>query len=521
MNSSTCRAIIAGQPRVSTPLILVVDDNPPLRYALGRTLRQHRFDVIEAGDGATALELAASAQPDLILLDVNLPDINGFDVTRRLKLGERTKNIPILQISASFVQMEHRVEGLAAGADAYLVEPVEPGELVANIRALLRMRDAEAGLQRTTAMLAAVVDASPLAIVVFDPKRHIRTWNPAAERLFGYSAEEMVGHSADRSPLAAIGGDGIALPLARGESVTALDVIATRKDGTRIDLSIFAAPLGASGLSGSVALVEDVSERKRYERERADLLARERDARREAEAASRLKDEFLATLSHELRTPLNAIMGWASILRKNALDDQGRTRAVEVIERNARSQQQLVNDILEVSRIIRGQLRLELATIDLVETVRAAVDSVRPSVAAKHQAMVADYPASPVMVSADRERIQQVFWNVLSNATKYTPRDGSIHVSIAPDSTEVAVVVRDNGIGIAPNVLPHIFERFRQGDATTTREYGGLGLGLAIVRHLVEAHGGAVRADSEGLGRGSAFTVVLPLTRAVQQAPVM
>ena len=167
------------------PLILVVDDNPPLRYALGRTLRQHGFDVIDASTGEDALRLGSTEQPDLVLLDVNLPDIHGFDVARRLKAGERTKTIPILQISASFVQMEHRMAGLAAGADAYLVEPVEPGELVANIRALLRMRDAEAGLQRTTAMLAAVVEASPLPIVVFDRDGVIRTWNPAAERLFG------------------------------------------------------------------------------------------------------------------------------------------------------------------------------------------------------------------------------------------------------------------------------------------------------------------------------------------------
>jgi PAS domain S-box-containing protein len=496
---------------VSTPLILVVDDNPPLRYALGRTLRQHRFEVIEAGDGASALELAESAHPDLILLDVKLPDINGFDVARKLKLNELTKTIPILQISASFVQLGHRVEGLAAGADGYLVEPVEPGELVANIRALLRMRDAEAGLQRTTATLAAVVESSPLAIVVFDRDGRIRTWNRAAERLFGYSTEEMLGRSGNDSPLACLTTPDIAERLARGESITALEAGATRKDGTDIDLSIFAAPLGPTGSPGSVALVEDVSTRKRYERERADLLARERDARREAEAASRLKDEFLATLSHELRTPLNAIMGWASILRNHPLDDEGRTRAVEVIERNARGQQQLVNDILEVSRIIRGQLRLELVPIDLVEAVRAAVDSVGPTMAAKHQAMTTDYPSSPVLVSADRERLQQVFWNVLSNAAKYTPRDGRIHVSIAPDSTEVAVVIRDNGIGIAPNVLPHIFERFRQGDTGTTRQFGGLGLGLAIVRHLIEAHGGAVRAESDGLGQGAAFTVVLPL----------
>ena len=182
---------------MSAPLILVVDDNSPLRYALGRTLRHHGFEVIDAATGADALRLGDSEQPDLVLLDVNLPDIHGFDVARRLKSGERTKSIPILQISASFVQMQHRMEGLAAGADAYLVEPVEPGELVANIRALLRMRDAEAGLERTTAMLAAVVEASPLPIVVFDRDGMIRTWNPAAERLFGYTSAEIVGRVAD------------------------------------------------------------------------------------------------------------------------------------------------------------------------------------------------------------------------------------------------------------------------------------------------------------------------------------
>jgi PAS domain S-box-containing protein len=479
-------------------------------------LRQHRFDVIEAGDGASALELAANAQPDLVLLEVNSPDIHGFDVARRLKLNERTKGIPILQISASVADTEHRVDRLDTGADAYLAEPVEPGELVANIRALLRMRDAEAGLQRTMAMLSAVVDASPLAIVVFDRESHIRSWNPAAQRLFGYSAEEMIGRSAEEGPLESLVAAGLSARLARGESATAFEAHTTRKNGNGIDLSVFAAPLGSPGSSGSVALIEDVSARNRYEHERAELLARERDARREAEAASRLKDEFLATLSHELRTPLNAILGWTSILQKGRLDEQHRAHAVDVIERNARSQQQLVDDILEVSRIIRGQLRLELAIIDLVESVRAAVESVRPSMVAKHQTMTGDYPQTPMLVSADRERLQQVFWNVLSNATKYTPRDGRIDVRIAPDSTGVAVVVRDNGIGIAPNVLPHIFERFRQGDAGTTREYGGLGLGLAIVRHLVDAHGGTVRAESNGLGQGSAFTVVLPLASTSQ-----
>ena len=370
----------------SAPLILVVDDNPPLRYALGRTLRQHGFDVIDASTGEEALRLGATEQPDLVLLDVNLPDIHGFDVARRLKAGERTKTIPILQISASFVQMEHRMEGLAAGADAYLVEPVEPGELVANIRALLRMRDAEAGLQRTTAMLAAVVEASPLPIVVFDRDGVIRTWNPAAERLFGYTAQEMVGRTDGAAGPAILADATILAHLQRGESVNGQEQRYERKDGTRLDVCVFAAPLDRSSAPGHVAILEDISGRKLFEQERADLLTREQDTRREAEAANRLKDEFLATLSHELRTPLNAIMGWASMLKQDALDAGGRERALEIIERNARSQQQLINDILDVSKIIRGQLRLELQPVNVVESVRAVIESVRPTAQAKRQA---------------------------------------------------------------------------------------------------------------------------------------
>jgi PAS domain S-box-containing protein len=501
---------------VPAPRILIVDDNAPLRYAVGRTLRQHGFEVLEAATGEEALTAAASEQPDLILLDVNLPDIHGFEVARGLKHDERTRSIPILQISASFVQLEHRMAGLAAGADAYLVEPVEPGELVANIRALLRMRDAEAGLQRTTAMLAAVIEASPLAITVLDRDRVIRRWNPAAERLFGYSAADLVGQDlsavADEQFQAAFPVDeGLLDRVARNESVSALERRARRRDGTWIDVSIFAAPLPGSPSQGYVAILEDISDRKRYERERSGLLAREREARREAEAANRLKDEFLATLSHELRTPLNAVMGWVRMLQTDALDADGRARALAVIERNAQSQEQLIGDILEVSRIIRGQLRLDMKPVDLVEVVHAAVDSVNPTVVAKRLELTVQLPSGPVVISGDRERLQQILWNLLSNAAKYTPRDGRIVVTISSDPQEVAVAVRDSGVGIAPGVIPHIFERFRQGDSGTTREFGGLGLGLAIVRHLTEAHGGTVHAHSDGLGRGAAFTVTFPL----------
>ena len=495
---------------MSAPLILVVDDNPPLRYALGRTLRQHGFDVIDAATGEEALRLGAAEQPDLVLLDVNLPDIHGFDVARRLKQGERTKAIPILQISASFVQMEHRMEGLAAGADAYLVEPVEPGELVANIRALLRMRDAEAGLQRTTAMLAAVVEASPLAIAVFDRDGVIRTWNPAAERLFGHPAADIVGKTATSVGAAFLVDGNILARLDRGEAVNGIEERLQRGDGTSLDVAVFAAPLDRSTAPGYVAIVEDISGRKQFERERADLLTREREARREAEAANRLKDEFLATLSHELRTPLNAIMGWASILKQEVVDPTRRDHALEVIERNARSQQQLIDDILDVSKIIRGQLRLDMEPVNVIEALRAAIESIGPTAEAKQQRLRATLPEQPVLVAGDAQRLQQIFWNVLTNAVKYTPRDGEISVAVTPDGTDVSVSVRDSGVGISADVLPHVFERFRQGEGGPAREFGGLGLGLAIVRHLTEMHGGSVQAESGGAGQGAVFTVILP-----------
>ena len=513
----TQQSLAHHNPSVPAPRILIVDDNAQLRYALARTLRQHAFEVIEVATGDEALRVATAERPDLVLLDVNLPDIHGFDVARGLKSGARTKNIPILQISASFVRMEHRMAGLEAGADAYLVEPVEPGELVANIRALLRMRDAEAGLQRTRSMLAAVVEASPLAIIVFEHSGVVRTSNPAAEALFGYPGG---GRGADAGDppegagamrLDFLQDPALLGPLSRGEIVTALEREGQRHDGALIALSIFAAPLDPASMDGYVAIIEDISMRKRFERERSDLLARERDARREAEAANRLKDEFLATLSHELRTPLNAVMGWASMLRQRSLDDEGRTRAIEIIERNARSQQQLIGDILEVSQIIRGQLRLDMQRLDLVEVLRAAIESANPTATARRQELRASLPDQPIFVSGDRERLQQIFWNLLSNAMKYTPRQGRIGVEVQSETHDVLVHVRDTGVGIAPAVLPHIFERFRQGDAGPTREFGGLGLGLAIVRHLAEAHGGTVRAESDGRSKGSTFTVALPL----------
>jgi signal transduction histidine kinase/ActR/RegA family two-component response regulator len=261
-------------------------------------------------------------------------------------------------------------------------------------------------------------------------------------------------------------------------------------------------------------LQQEVAERKQAEQERARLLVREQAARAEAEAANRAKDEFLATLSHELRTPLTSILGWSHLLRSGNLPDDTTASALETIERNARAQSQLIDDLLDVSRIITGQLRLDIGPVEIAGIIAAAVDSVRPAASAKKIALHAELGPMPVSLLGDATRLQQVAWNLLSNAVKFTPQGGRVDVWLRRINSHVEVRVEDSGQGISADFLPHVFERFRQADGTTTRRHGGLGLGLAIARHLVELHGGTIRADSQGEGRGAAFTFSLPLTTA-------
>jgi signal transduction histidine kinase len=240
--------------------------------------------------------------------------------------------------------------------------------------------------------------------------------------------------------------------------------------------------------------------------------AREKEARRQAEEANRLKDEFLATLSHELRTPLNAILGWAQMLRSGKLDASTTHRAVETIERNAKAQAQLIADILDVSRIITGKLRLELGPVNLPRVIEAVLDSVRPAAEAKaiRLSVILDPLATPVL--GDSDRLQQVIWNLLSNAIKFTPKEGLVGVVLRQvDGASLEIEVRDSGIGIRPDFLPYVFDRFRQAESSITRSHGGLGLGLSIVRHLIELHGGTVEVESEGEGQGATFLVRLPL----------
>ena len=271
--------------------------------------------------------------------------------------------------------------------------------------------------------------------------------------------------------------------------------------------------------AGYIGSVIDIHDRRRAEQERLQLLDDMRRAWKEAEAASRSKDEFLATVSHELRTPLNAILGWAQILELGPTDEEKQRRGLQSIHRNAKAQAQLIDDLLDLSRIVSGKMRLDVRTVDLPPILESAVEALRPAAEAKQIRLqrVLDPQAGPI--AGDADRLRQVVWNLLSNAVKFTPRGGRVEVRLERVSSHVEIVVADSGIGISPEFLPHVFDRFRQFDSSASRSHGGLGLGLAIVRHLVELHGGTVDVRSPGLDQGSTFIVALPVSIARLDGP--
>lgn len=386
------------------------------------------------------------------------------------------------------------------------------GQFIGRTRVELAMRVSE---QRTRTVLETALDA----IISMDHQGLITEFNAAAERIFGHRRDEVIGrelamllmpvHLRDahrkgvRSYLSTRTG---------GFIDRRIETTAVRADGREFPAEVSITAVPGDGPPQFTGFVRDVTERVEAEHERLQLLKRERDARLDAEAANRAKDQFLATLSHELRTPLNAIVGWARMLLDGAVSEENRTRALEIIERNAHVQVQLVADLLDVSRIIMGQLKLEMRPVDVGAVIGASLDAVRPAAEAKRIALRSTLPPSALVASGDVARLQQILWNLLSNAVKFTPEGGHVHVDLTDNGPHIGIHVRDSGPGIAPAFLPHVFERFRQADSSSTREHGGLGLGLAIVRHLVELHGGRVRVENADEG-GAIFSVELPRGR--------
>jgi len=373
------------------------------------------------------------------------------------------------------------------------------------------------------ARLAAIIATSDDAIVSKNLDGIVQSWNAAAERIFGYKPEEIVGKSIIMilPPERLDEETQILARLRRGERVDHFETIRVRKDGTRIDVSVTISPIKDSTgrVVGASKIARDITSLKRYDREREQLLAREQEARKEAERANRMKDEFMATLSHELRTPLNAILGWAQLLRgASNMPAHDLAEGLEVIERNARVQTQLVEELLDMSRIVSGKLRLDIHRLDLVSIVSDAMESVRPAANGKQIDLQTKIDPNLGPVNGDARRMQQIIWNLLSNAIKFTPGGGRVQLILRREQSQVQIIVSDNGIGINEEFMPHLFARFTQADGSSGRKHGGLGLGLAIVRHLVELHGGTVTAHSAGQGKGATVTVSLPLAASESAA---
>ncbi|WP_237088441.1 ATP-binding protein [Nostoc sp. PCC 7120 = FACHB-418] len=408
----------------------------------------------------------------------------------------------------------------------------DDGEIFAGMtitQEITERKQSELALQNALQLLNLHIDTTPLAVVQWDCHLCVTRWSSAAEKIFGWLAEEVIGkyiqdlHIVYEEDMTAVAE--VSDRLLSGQEA---QIIQYNRNYTKDGRVIYCEWYNSSitneegSVTSVLSLVLDVTERIQAEKalrqselmvteERAQALERERAARIELERASRMKDEFLAIVSHELRSPLNGILGWSRLLRTRKLSPEKIEQALESIERNAQAQTQLIEDLLDISRIIRGNIRLLVRPTKLIPVIQAALDTVRPIANTKSIQIISRLNFDIGLVSADPERLQQVIWNLLSNAVKFTPEGGRVEICLEQVETNVQIQVIDTGTGISPEFLPYVFDRFRQADATTTRNQGGLGLGLAIVRNLVELHNGKVSVASPGEGQGATFTVQLPL----------
>jgi PAS domain S-box-containing protein len=390
------------------------------------------------------------------------------------------------------------------------------GRMIGGVQNITERKQAEVAQRQ----LAAIVESSNDAIISKTLDGIITSWNAGAEHIFGYTADEVLGRPInllippdrqDEEPQ-------ILERLKRGEHIAHFDTVRVRKDGYPVDISLTISPIRdeRGTIIGASKIARDITERRQAQAEREALLAEEHRLREAAEAANRAKDEFMAVVSHELRSPLNAMLGWARVLQsQQPLDPATLSQAIDVINRNIDLQRQLIDDLLDTARIVSGKLKLEVEPLNLVIVIEEALDVVRPAAEAKGVKLYAVIAASEEQVTGDPARLQQVIWNLLSNAVKFTPKGGRIELRLERADPYVRITVSDTGCGIAPELLPYLFDRFRQANSSSTRRHGGLGIGLALVKHLVELHGGEVRAESPGEGQGATFTVDLPI-RAVR-----
>jgi PAS domain S-box-containing protein len=514
--------------------ILVVDDRPENLLALGTILEGPDRELVLVRSGRDALRELLRQSFALILLDVNMPEMDGFETAELIRRRPSSAHTPIIFMTAEHDE-DLATRSYAMGAVDYIPTPVNravlrakaavfvelfrkteenrrQGEQLRHAEERLRRQAEEKARQADERLRLAVESVSDYAIFSLGTDGRIATWNAGAARLFGFEDREVIGGECSQLfPMEARGEEPHWLR-ARADGRTEVEAWFERKGGARFfGRGVVTTMLGPSGeILGYSKVVQDVTLRKQAE----EALARQAEQLQEA---NRLKDEFLAVLSHELRTPLNAIIGWTHMLRRERLEPEVARQALDAIARNGQAQLGLVNDILDVSRFVAGKFRLELAPVDVRDAARGAAETGALAAKAKGVELRLDLGDEALLVNGDAERLRQIVGNLVSNAVKFTHAGGHVTLAASRRGDSVCVSVTDDGIGIAPSFVPHVFERFRQADSSSVRAHGGLGLGLAIVRHLVELHGGVARVESGGEGHGSTFEILLPAF--VGQAP--
>jgi PAS domain S-box-containing protein len=545
--------------------LLLVDDHTDNLIAMRAILEELGENLVMVDSGKKALRLLLDQEFAIVLLDVDMPLLDGFEVAAMMRQIKKLQHTPIIFLTAMHQNESNVFKGYSLGAVDYIFKPFEPGILKAKVRFFIDLyrKTAEINYQaellrntnqkldqlnldlerrvnkRTSQLQAAVellerevaerekaeetlsqreqeltdfVENAPVGLHWVGGDGTLLWSNQAELDLLGYTREEYVGHNIAEFHTERPIIEDMLERLTKREILQNYEARLRCKDGSIKYVLINSNVRWKDGeFIHTRCFTRDITERKQAEKEREELLSRERSARAEAEAANRLKDEFLATLSHELRTPLNSILGWVQLLNSNTLDENTSSRALETIERNAKLQAQLIEDILDVSSIVTGKFQLHKQWLAFDAIVNQAAESLRPAIEAKDIELQLEFEPAIKPLSGDPTRLEQVVWNLLSNAIKFTPESGQITLSLQQTGSMLRLQVRDNGQGIKAAFLPYVFDRFRQADGSTTRVQGGLGLGLAIVRRVVELHEGRVQAESDGDGQGACFTVELPI----------
>jgi signal transduction histidine kinase/DNA-binding response OmpR family regulator len=576
--------------------ILMVDDSATNLLALQSILSAPDRNLVSASSGNEALRYLLDYQVAVILMDVYMPGLDGLETAELIRGREKSRNIPIIFLTADSTGGRHLSRGYSLGAVDYIVKPIEADILRSKVAVFVELFKKTQEVERQAqllkeknlelenanlARLGMLIDLGQELGAEHDPGRLLESFCTSARQIVeaqeagvgvlscdddsleyfchsssngASSANNEVPKVAQRAlkalvkrrrPLRLNGSDGLlrdrgrtselvhsflGAPMMSDSRVCGWVYLLNKLNeddfseaderlaatlATQVATAYENAKLYTDAQSHADELQLEIAERKQAEEERAQLLISERAARAEAEAVNRTKDEFLATLSHELRTPLTAILGWSHLVRTGKLEEEQLSRAVETIERNARSQSQLIDDLLDVSRIITGKLQIEPRSVDLRAVIEAAVEAVRPSFEAKKIEFETMLDTQTCPVSGDANRLQQIFWNLLSNAVKFTPAKGKVRIELKRCEARIKISVADSGIGINREFVPYIFDRFRQADGSTTRAHGGLGLGLSIVKHLVQLHEGDIEVESEGQNRGATFTVSFPIASSL------